>query len=359
MKIAILGTRGIPNNYGGFEEFAENIAFQLVEKGHYVSVYCPVSHQYKSATFNKIDLIKIKYPVSLGGFSQLIYDYKCLSDASKKDFDVVIMCGYSSSIFYFFFKSKLRLLITNLDGIEWKRSKWALPVKKYLQLSEKFAIKKSHISVADNPEIQKYFENKYQIKPTYIPYGATIFNKSDESVVKKMKLEPNGYFLIIARLEPENSIKEIITGFIESKSYKKLVIVSNYSANSFGKNIYSDYQNNSQIIFTGDIYDKTILNNLRYFSFAYIHGHSVGGTNPSLLEAMACDCKIIAHNNIYNKAILRDDALYFESPKQLAQILISENLSKIKSNNNIQKINDLFNWENVCNKYLKIFESKE
>ncbi|OFX16421.1 MAG: hypothetical protein A2033_08220 [Bacteroidetes bacterium GWA2_31_9] len=351
MKIAILGTRGIPNNYGGFEEFAENLALQLVLRNHNVTVYCPESHPYNSTTFNKINLIKINSLEWLGVFSQLIYDYKCMSDATKKNFDVVLMCGYSSSPFYYLFKNKFKLLTTNLDGIEWKRSKWNFLIKKYLQIAEKIAVKKSHISVADNIEIQKYFEKKYKIKPSYIPYGAAIFTNPNKAVINKLNLESNNYFLIISRLEPENSIKEILESYIKSKSKKKLVIISNFNANYFGKKIHSEYKHNSQIIFTSDIYDKTILNNLRYFSYAYIHGHTVGGTNPSLLEAMACNCKIIAHNNNYNKAILGDDALYFDNLSQLSQLFISDDLKKINTFNNINKINELYNWKQICDEY--------
>ena len=159
------------------------------------------------------------------------------------------------------------------------------------------------------------------------------------------------FFLIISRLEPENSIKEILESYIKSKSKKKLVIISNFNANYFGKKIHSEYKHNSQIIFTSDIYDKTILNNLRYFSYAYIHGHTVGGTNPSLLEAMACNCKIIAHNNNYNKAILGDDALYFDNSSQLSQLFFSDNLKKINTSNNINKINELYNWKQICDEY--------
>lgn len=357
MKIAILGTRGIPNNYGGFEEFAENLALQLVEKNHDVSVYCPYSHQYKYSTYKNINLIKIKSVESLGGFSQLIYDYKCLSDASKKNFDAVIMCGYSSSIFYFIFKNKFKLLITNLDGIEWKRSKWNFLIKKYLQFAEKIAVNKSHVSVADNPEIQAYYENKYKIRPNYIPYGANIFNSPDDSILHNFNLTQLSYIIVISRLEPENSIQQIIESYNNSGIKKKLVIISNYSANNFGKSIYSTYKSNSQIIFLGDIYDKTILNNLRYYSYTYIHGHTVGGTNPSLLEAMACNCKIIAHDNNYNKSILGKDALYFRNSNHLTQLLLSNNFNNINTNNNIVKINERYNWKRICEEYESVFKN--
>jgi glycosyltransferase involved in cell wall biosynthesis len=356
MKIAILGTHGIPNNYGGFEEFAENLAGELTKKNHQVAVYCPENHVYKEKSFNNIDLIKISFPSGFGGVSQLIYDYKCLIDATKKDFDVVLMCGYGCSPLYIYFKKKIKFLVTNLDGLEWKRSKWNFFIKKYLRWAEKIAIKKSDISIADHVEIQTYFEKSYGRKPEYVAYGANLFEEPDESELETFGLKPNEYFLIVSRIEPENNVELIIKGFLSSDSAKKMVIVSSIETNNYSRSIYRKYKDH--IVFLKDIYEKKKLNNLRFFSSLYFHGHEVGGTNPSLLEAMACRCRIVAHNNVFNKMVLNNGALFFNNQNDLSQIINCNTQYHFDIEENVQRIVNLYNWKGVAAKYEQIFFQK-
>ena len=179
MKIAITGTRGIPNHYGGFEQFAEELSVRLVKKGHEVLVYNPEENPYKKKTFEKVNIVVKKALFkSIPQLSTLLYDYVCLRDAIKNKPDAILNCGYSSSLFYRILRNPQKIpIITHMDGMEWQRQKWGRLAKAFLKWTEKLAMKWSTAQVVDHFEVQKYFENKYGITPVCIPYGADIPNE--------------------------------------------------------------------------------------------------------------------------------------------------------------------------------------
>src|SRR5690606_7456246 len=185
----------------------------------------------------------------------------------------------------------------------WKRSKYSPLVRKFLKFAEKLAVKHSDYLIADSIGISDFLNNKYNKPSKFIAYGAEVFNSPDFSVLASYKIEPYAYDLLIARMETDNNIETIIKRYIKKPSGRKLVIIGSHTATKFGKYLYNSYSSNETIQFLGSLYDMTVLNNLRYYSNLYFHGHSVGGTNPSLLEAMASDCLIVAHNNVFNKSI--------------------------------------------------------
>lgn len=361
MNIAILGTRGIPNNYGGFEQFAEYLSIELVNNSHKVTVYCPHFHNYDKQEFKGVKLKKIYSAENIiGASANFFYDYKCLKDALKDKFDIILECGYGSASFsYYLLNIKKSIIITNMDGIEWQRSKWSGLTKRILKLAEKFAVKKSNVIVSDNIKIKKYYKKKYGIESEYIPYGANVFKNPDKNILNKFSLKENEYFLNISRMEPENNIETILDGYVNSKSQIKFVIISNKDS-KYAKYIINKYKNYENILLLGNNYNQNELSNIRYFSKAYFHGHSVGGTNPSLLEAMASQSLIIAHNNVYNYSILERDTLYFNNSDDISSIIRNIDYILIRKeyhvNNNIQKIKTIYNWENVVNKYVDLFQ---
>lgn len=360
MKIAILGTRGIPNNYGGFEEFAEYISVELSGRGHDVTVYNPDYHPFNDSNYNGVKITKKYYPEGkIGNIASFFYDFLCLKDALKNKFDIILECGYGSvAVSYLFLPIKKSLIFTNMDGMEWQRGKWNFFAKKILKISEKIAVKKSHYIISDNTCVQGYYKAKYQKESFYIPYGALPVNNYNEKILKKYNINKNNYFLIVARLEPENNIRTIINGIIESGVNTKILIISNPESR-FGKRTLKKFQLNKNVIFLGSIYDIDTLNSLRYYSKAYFHGHSIGGTNPSLLEAMACKCLIISHDNIFNKSVLDDDALFFTNSNDIKNIILNFDSHEQKreefSNKNLDKIRKKYNWKVIADKYESIF----
>jgi glycosyltransferase involved in cell wall biosynthesis len=351
MKIGIIGSRGIPNHHGGFEQFAEFIAPALVERGYQVTVYNSSLHPYKEKKWKGVELIHKNDPEDkLGTVGQFIYDFHCIRDSRSRQFDVILQLGYTSSSIWSFLFPKKSVLVTNMDGMEWKRTKYSQVVRRFLTYAEKWAVVNSDYLIADSKGIQEYLLSKYKRQSEFIPYGATLFSNPDPGILSSFHLEEKQYFLLIARMEPENNIETIIHGFLMSSRSQPLVIIGNHS-NHFGEYLHKKYAS-EKIIFLGAIYDLNTLDQLRHFSKYYFHGHSVGGTNPSLLESMACQCAIIAHDNVFNRSVLEQDAFYFNQPKDIDEIL-NRNYSPellngfILSNN--EKIKELYSWEHITN----------
>ena len=352
MKIAIFGTRGIPNHYGGFEQFAQYLSEGLCQMGHEVFVYNSHNHPYQKNKWNEVNILYCYDPeFKLGTIGQFIYDFNCALDSRKRNFDVILQLGYtSSSVWNWLFKRTTRLF-TNMDGLEWKRTKFSKPVSLFLKCAEKLAVYHSDVLIADSLGIQSYLEKKYAVKATYIPYGATVFKLPNKVILDEFKLSPFKYDLLIARIEPENNVNLIIDAFVKANTKRKLVVIGNMNT-KLGKKIQSTVDD-SRLVFLGYVANMDILNNLRYYSNIYFHGHSVGGTNPSLLEAMASNALICSHKNIFNSSILNNDAIYFSNQEELIHAIEFCHKSDHQNfcSNNIDKIEKLFFWKKIISDY--------
>jgi glycosyltransferase involved in cell wall biosynthesis len=354
LRIAILGTRGIPNYYGGFEHISEYVSVGLVKRGHAVTVYNSHTHPYKENQWNGVDITHCYDPEKLVGTAgQFIYDLNCLLDARKKKFDVVLIMGYTSSSVWGKIYPPQTTIITNMDGMEWNRSKYSRPVQRFLKYAEKLAVKYSCYYISDSPVIQSYLADKYHINSIYIPYGAQVFTEQEREQFTTNEALKEDYFLLMARMEPENNIEVILEGFNNSNSTKKFKVLGDTS-NRFGKFITHKFKNDSRIQFKGAVFDTPKVHLLQNNSYLYFHGHSVGGTNPSLLEAMASEALIAAHNNPFNKSVLHTDAFYFKNAADVCNLI--ENVKRQDTErgmikNNLNKIQCQFNWEKVINQY--------
>jgi len=213
LKIGIIGSRGIPNHYGGFEQCAEYLSAGLVKKGHMVCVYNSHNHPYQQNTWNGVQIIHCFDPeYLLGTAGQFIYDFNCIHDAKKRKFDIILMLGYTSSSIWGRLYPGKSVIITNMDGLEWKRSKYSKPVRHFLKYAEKLAVKHSDFFIADSPVIQEYLQTKYNINSKYIAYGAELSSPGDEEILKSYNILRRKYFLLMARIEPENNIDTIPEG---------------------------------------------------------------------------------------------------------------------------------------------------
>ena len=365
-SVAIIGTRGIPNRYGGFEQFAEYLSVALAAKGHDVTVYNPSHHEYQSCSYSGVTITHKWCPEAyLGAAAHIIYDYVCLRDAIRQNVDVVIELGYQSSAL-----SMLLLhvggvrIITNMDGLEWKRDKWSWLVKRFTKWAEKTAVLKSDQLISDNIGIQEYIKEEYGRQSTMIPYGAEIPSIIDETLIDKYKVSARSYFLAIARLEPENNIEMVLDGYVASSQSIPFLVVGNAST-KYGAMLRKKYSR-ANIQFAGGVYDKSILDSLRFYTNAYFHGHSVGGTNPSLLEAMASRSLIVAHSNVFNRSVLGSDAHYFSSKSDVHQVILSlEDSGEAAAieegfkENNLRKIEEVFSWERVISQYEDLIRGVE
>jgi glycosyltransferase involved in cell wall biosynthesis len=244
-----------------------------------------------------------------------------------------------------------------MDGLEWKRTKYGKSTQKFLKFAEKLAVKKSDFLISDSLGIKNYLENEYRVDSTYIPYGAWVFDQPNNEVLSKYNLKPYAYDMLIARLEPENSIEIILEGFANAKTERVFVVIGNNKTN-YGNFLTEKFSSQKNIIFLGSIYEMDTVNNLRYFSNLYFHGHTVGGTNPSLLEAMASNALIAANKNDFNEAILENEAYYFNTPEEVSSIVetvIKNPTEEVKLELNIIKIRTLYSWNIIIEKYEKLF----
>ena len=369
MKIAIISTRGIPNNYGGFEQFAEYISVGLVRRGHEVVVYSPQFHPYKDDYYKGVRIKHIYSPErwmgsSLGSF---FYDFASLRDALKKeDFDIIYEAGYTSIIpAYIWFDVKKRkrpIFTTNMDGLENKRSKFNPMVRRFLDWEEKMAVKYSHYLIADNMGIHDYYREKYGKESKFLAYGADIHDDFNVEYLKEYGLKPEEYYILIARLEPENNIVMAIEGYLHSRENgRRPLIIVGKTNTPHGKELVAKYGKEKMIRFVGGIYDFQKLDSLRHYSRAYLHGHSVGGTNPSLLEAMAAGCFVLAHDNIFNRAVLRENAWYYPTAERVTELFnrLDVTLSVYKTtytDANIDVIKNEYSWEHLIDEHEKYFK---
>lgn len=357
MKIAILGTRGIPNRYGGFEQFAEIVSQAWLAEGHSVWVYCGHKHEYREKQFKGVERISVFDPEYLiGTAGQFIYDLGCIMDARGRDFDVILQLGYTSSSVWWPLLPKKPLIVTNMDGLEWKRSKYRPAVQRFLRRAEAWAVRSSDVLVSDSPGIRDYLLEEYQKDSTYIAYGAEIPEIPEPGpVLKELGIESGCYNLIIARFEPENNLEMILEG-IEKAGYLRPTLVVGNPGNKFGKYLQQRFSHPG-VNFTGAIYDKDRIDILRSHAGIYYHGHSVGGTNPSLLEAMATGARISAHDNPFNRAVLQNLASYFSTPDELAAG--QRNLPPMDyalSHLMKDRIRNEYSWEKISRLYLDCFE---
>ena len=348
-------------------------------------VYNPSFHPFQDDEFQKVKIIRKPSPEKyIGPAANYLYDFICIRDAIKRKADIVLECGYATAVpaLKILNFSTTKLLI-NPDGMEWQRQKFNSFVRRIIKRAENNMAKSGHKLVCDSPELVKYYKEKYNADSFYIPYGAEIFNNPDEKKLSDYKVKPFEYYLVIARFEPENNLRKIIQGFLMSRSKErlllnemlpdgelenndgelpenKLLIISS-TLNHYGHELFRKFSANPDILFTKDIFDQRILDNLRYYSRAYFHGHSAGGTNPSLLEAMSAGAFIVAHDNIFNRNILKDNALYFSNETDISKILLSENewMHKkeafVKANLNL--IEKVYSWEDVADKYENLLKS--
>jgi glycosyltransferase involved in cell wall biosynthesis len=322
MTIAILGTRGIPNRYGGFEAFAEGLATWLVQRGHQVRVYCSSTHPIHDPLFQGVERVMVSDPVALGSASQFVYDLLCIRHWRKHRTDVILQLGYTSSgIWQWLLPSNK--LITNMDGLEWKRTKYPPLVRRFLRWSEARAAHRAGVMVADAQAIAHYLRSKYTGPIHTIPYPAPKLLPAAEAPLRWRHLAPGQFGLIVARAEPENHVAEMTAAWLESGTEHPLVVVSNAEQTPHGQQLLRRLGTQPSLHWAGTIYNPAELAWLRCNAGVYLHGHSVGGTNPSLLEALSAGKPIIAHNNPFNQEVMGSTGLFFEKINDLSELLRS------------------------------------
>ena len=303
-QLLILGTRGLPAAHGGFETFAEKLALHLAGRGWQVGVYCQnevarLERRISNDSWRGIERIHVAV-ASKGPQATLEFDWHCVRDAARRD-AVCLVLGYNGALFLPWLRLHGRKIITNMDGIEWRRPKWSLPVRAWFWLNEWIAAFASHRMVADHPGIADHLASRRpRLKTAMIPYGGDPVPDAPEAPVRAMGLEPGNYLVSIARIEPDNNIELMVAAFAAQQRGTKLVVLGKLDdSNAYHRAVRAAAS--PEVIFPGAIYDANIVKALRFHACAYMHGHTVGGTNPSLVEALWAGNAVIAHDNRFNR----------------------------------------------------------
>jgi len=384
-NVFIIGSKGIPAKYGGFETFVNELTVNKKSDNIQYYVSCLSETESNRFDYKEIQLFNIQVP-KIGSASAVLYDLKSLSKAldiiekDKLENCIIYILACRIGPFMKFFESRIKKLnvkfYLNPDGHEWKRSKWNAAIRRYWKFSEKLMVKSADLIICDSLNIENYIQNEYlsyQPKTTFIPYGAHSLNETEnnsESIRAKYltfcnshKIEDNNYYLVVGRFVPENNYELIIKEFMKTNIKKDLIIISNVERNKFYENLLktTNFQKDNRIKFVGTVYDQELLVELRKNASGYIHGHEVGGTNPSLLEALATTNVNLLLDVKFNREVGSSSALYFNKDNEKLSDLLTalENFNtaeKMKLGKLAKKrISERYSWETVINDYETVF----
>lgn len=355
-KIAILGTVGLPARYGGFETLTENLVAQNRRQANYaITVYCS-SRAFKEKRRSYLGAKLCYLPLSANGAASVPYDILSLLLAAWRKSDAVLLLGVSGAIALPIFRLiSCARVITNVDGLEWKRTKWGYFSRLFLKLSERIAVRFSHEVVADNPAIATYLRETYNRACPVIAYGG------EHAIEAKPKtcpiVAPRRYGLAISRIEPENNPEEILKAFAQRPEFP-LLYFGNWDATEHGRALKLRFSGIPHLRLLPAEYDAGRLYNLRQNADVYIHGHSTGGTNPSLVEAMHFGRPIIAFDCVFNRHTTMGKALYFSGAESLGNVLDNlDNESADIAGHSMQQIaREHYLWRKVAADYFDLLE---
>ncbi len=354
-KVAIIGSVGIPANYGGFETLVEYLSKHLSSRLE-LTVYCSgKSYLEKLKFYNNARLEYI--PLQANGIQSIPYDIFCILHALFFADSLLILGVSGCCILPIIRLISKKKIVVNIDGLEWKRNKWNSIAKKFLKYSEKIAVRYADIVVVDNIEIHKYVKQAYGKEAIFIPYGGDHAKpvKMSTDTLERYPFLSRDYAIKVCRIEPENNIEIILEAFSSSTSLQ-LVLVGNWENSAFGLEMLNKYSSQKHIHLLNPIYNQTILNEMRCASKVYIHGHSAGGTNPSLVEAMSLALPIFAFKINYNEATTANQAFYFKNSSELACLI--EKHKGLDLSLNGQKMHKIasqeYVWSFVAEKYYTI-----
>lgn len=355
-KIAIIGTNGVPSKYGGFETLVENLVDRLSYKFELSIVCSSLTNDRNLKTYKNSKLLYV--PLKANGWQSIPFDIISILITIRNN-DKVLVLGASGCLilpFLFMYRHKLIFLF---GGLDWKRSKWNFFAKKILKISESLGINFSNTLISDNVGIQKYTKNTYGKDSHLIEYGGdqAFIVKPDHNHYNKYPFLTNDYALCVARIQKDNNLEMILESF-NKKNKLPVVIIGNWKFSSYGFELKNKYKNVSNIILLDAIYEPVTLNVLRSNCKVYIHGHSCGGTNPALVEAMFLKIPVFAHGNIFNRETTNNSAIYFNDSKELSHLLettTNDELTTV-SNNLFKYATKNYKWEKIINKYEKIFK---
>jgi glycosyltransferase involved in cell wall biosynthesis len=360
LKIAILGTRGIPANYGGFETFAEECSAGLVARGHQVTVYGRSHYvprtlkSYRGVTLVVLPTLKWKYSDTVA------HSFLSILHAITRKYDLILICNAANSIFAWIPRIFRIPVVVNVDGIERRRQKWNCLGKAYYHLGEHFSVWFPNAIVTDAQVIQKYYRDQYGADSILIPYGATTEKPTGQEILDKLGIAPGEYFLYVSRLEPENNAHRVVEAFEKVRTPKRLIVVGDAPyAKEYIKKVQAT--RDPRILFPGAIYGEGY-HQLQAHAYCYIHATEVGGSHPALIEAMGQGNLIVANGTPENMEVLQNAGLLYQknNGRDLIRCLQEiadhpEKYSELKSAA-LERARKTYSWEAVIRQYEQLFK---
>ncbi len=359
MRIAILGTRGVPASYGGFETFAEHLSTRLVARGHDVTVYCrahyvsPRELEYHGVHLKVLPTIRHKY------FDTVVHAFLSALHAMPRRFDAALICNCANAPFAPLLRLTGTPVAINVDGLEHKRKKWNWIARRYYVLAERLATILPNITITDARVIQDYYLARYNARSTMIAYGSEVERRPDRDTVRKWRVEPNRYVLYVSRLEPENNAHLVIEAFKKVRTAHRLLIVGDAPyARDYISDLKARARGDKRIIFTGFVFGQDY-RALQQNAYCYVHATEVGGTHPALLEAMGfgnCVLTLAAPENI---EAVGDAGILYDDEKDLTQklqrVLRDGSLVHAFRNRAQTRVQKYYDWERVVDEYEQLF----
>lgn len=351
--ISIIGTVGVPACYGGFESLVENLLDYTPENVQY-RVFCSAKkYSKKLSSYKGAQLVYLDREAN--GKESILYDYESMK--RSLDCDVMLILGVSGCLFLPFIRRKFKgKIITNIDGLEWRRDKWKWYARLLLRFSERQAVLYSDVVIGDNVGIIEYVKGTYKKQATLIAYGGDHVHKvDDEAFETDYPFLLTKYAVSVCRIEPENNIHIILEAF--KSSSLPLVVVGNWEDSGYGKHLKSEYKKYKNMHLLDPIYDSNRVNWIRSHAYIYIHGHSAGGTNPSLVEAMCLGLPIFAYDCIYNRSTTGNQCLYWKTAEDISLLLEKEQnelacVGKLMQ----EKGMSLYRWCTIAGQYNKLWK---
>src|SRR6266850_5047803 len=359
MRIAILGTRGIPASYGGFETFAEHLSTRLVARGHDVTVYCrahyvsPRQLEYHGVRLKVLPTIRHKY------FDTVVHTFLSALDAAPRRFDAALICNAANAPFAPLLRLAGTPVAINVDGLEHKRKKWNWIGQRYYLLTERLATILPNRMVTDAAVIKDYYTARYNARSTMIAYGSEVERRPNPDVVRRWRVEPNRYVLYVSRLEPENNAHLVIEAFKKVRTAHKLLVVGDAPyAHDYIRELKARARRDKRIIFTGFVFGEDY-RALQQNAYCYVHAAEVGGTHPALLEAMGfgnCVLTLAAPENI---EAIGDAGIAYTDEDDLAEklqrVLRDGSLVHSFRNRAQARVKQHYDWDHVVDQYEQLF----
>jgi glycosyltransferase involved in cell wall biosynthesis len=354
LAIAMVGTRGVPAAYGGFETAVEEVGRRLVARGHRVTVYTRGS-EHRDREFLGMRLVHLP-ALSSKQLETLSHTGLSVLHAATHRPDVALVFNAANSPFLPLLRMRGIPVALHMDGLEWRRSKWGPRGRAYYRWAERRGVRTADALIADAPGIADYYAHQFGVPTELIRYGAPIIEDAPDTGIRALGLEPGGFHLVVARFEPENHVLEIVEGYRQSRSKRPLVVVGSapYSAD-YTKAVHAAGAGDDRVRFLGGVYDQHLLDQLYAHAFTYAHGHSVGGTNPSLLRAMGAGTAVIAYDVPFNREVLNERAWLFADAGDVARHYDAvesdaDAVGRLGEEGRLRAI-EMFRWDDVAAAY--------